>query len=250
MNPLVSVIITLYNYEKYITECLWSCFEQTYPSIEIIVVDDCSTDKSRLKAEQRLVMLSDKKFQLIYHPKNMGIAESKNTGIENASGKLITFIDADDMLTPESIEKRVKAFNKNPGLEFVHGYAYRIFGDLSYYKCLKKKFKLHGKYETVHAQTMMFRKEVFKKHGLFYTLHSKEDKEMTYRLGIHRESPLPTLVKHKKIETVCAYYRVHKNSAKSSRTPEQAKTLLEKFNNRIAQLKAEGITRENTPFES
>lgn len=248
MNPLVSIIITYYNYEKYIVDCLTSCFAQTYDNIEIIVVNDASEDKGYKKINL-LAWQHKANLKLITHPQNRGIAESKNTGIENANGELIAFIDADDMLTPKSIAKRVKAFSENNELDFVHGFAYHVEGDYSYKECLGKKFKLHGKTATINAQTMMFKREVFEKYGLFHTLHSKEDKEMMWRLGIHRDSPLPALVKHHKVPDMCAYYRVHKDSAKHSRTDGQREKLLKKFNKRIARLMKEGVTKENTYYE-
>lgn len=245
----VSIIITYYNYGQYIADCIQSCIEQNYENKEIIIVDDASTDNG-LEFLGEIDFSNIVSLKIITHKTNKGIAEAKNTGIKNATGDLITFIDADDMLTRKSIFRRVKVFKENPELEFVHGYAYRVKGDYTFKKCLKKKFKLHGKWETVNAQTMMFRKEVFEKFGLFYSLYSKEDKEMTYRLGIHPNSPLPTVVNHKKLKfgTVSAYYRVHSNSAKSNRTEKQKKWLENKFNKRMKILKKEGITRENTLF--
>jgi len=244
---VVSIIITLYNYEKYITDCLESCLNQTYNDYEIIVVDDKSTDDGAHIVWQYKIRHS-KKVKLLSHHKNMGIAKAKNTGVKASMGEIITFIDADDCLTVDSIEKRVKAFQKRPELEFVHGFAYSVKGNLTYDECLRRKFRIHGRKDRVHAQTTMYRRRVFEKYGLFFPIHSKEDKEMTYRLGLHPLSPLPKLVKSKKIKDICAYYRIHGDSAKHSRTEKEAKKLKQKFDERIKQLKKEGITKENTKW--
>jgi len=71
---------------------------------------------------------------------------------------------------------------------------------------------------------------------------------MWYRLGIHPLSPLPKLVKCKKIDEEVAFYRVNENSMKHSLSKKRKKELLKQFDKRIKQLKKEGITRENTPW--
>ena len=253
-NPKVSIIITAYNYKWYLQECLKSCFFQSYRPIEIIIVDDCSTDgtKEFLRTVNPLPEIEVKTYS---HTTNKGIAASKNTGIVNATGDLITFIDCDDCLTVNSITDRVNKFIKHPELDFVHGMAYHVKDDRgikhTYDQCLKNEFRLHGKKETVNSQTVMVRREVFDKYGLFYEpreMHSREDKCMWYRLGVHPKSPLSRKVKSKKIKAVCAYYRVHDVSAKHSRTPDQKKMLDKAFKKRIKQLKKEGITKNNTSF--
>ena len=245
----VSIIITSYNYLGYLKECLKSCFKQTYKNIEIIVVDDCSTDETRkyLDYLEPIVPCLIK----VYNYENMGIAFSKNSGILRATGDLITFIDADDLLTPISIAKRVKEFERHPELSLVHGQAFHMKDKSTYEEALKNGYRIHGKVETVNSQTVMIRREVFKKYGLFYEpreMHSREDKELWYRLGVHPKSPLKTKLKRKKIKYPCAYYRVHNNSAKHDRTKEQKEMLDKAFKKRIKKLKKEGITKENTRF--
>ena len=90
-NPKISVIIPSYNAEKYIGECLDSVLSQTYKNLEIIVIDDGSTDKSFTIAKSR------KKVKVIKQ-KNMGVSVARNTGIDTATGDYIHFIDADDKL--------------------------------------------------------------------------------------------------------------------------------------------------------
>ena len=89
-NPKISVIIPLYNTEKYIGECLDSVLSQTYQNLEIIVVDDCSTDNGVSIAKSRKVKVIEQK--------NMGVSVARNTGIDAATGEFLHFIDADDKL--------------------------------------------------------------------------------------------------------------------------------------------------------
>ena len=253
-EPLVSIVISYYDHLEYIESCIDSCYLQTYRNIEIIVVNDGSPDKGYVKVHQtdwKHRKVEDIGLILKAHSKNLGYAEAMNTGIKWSKGEFIVILDSDNMLTPDSIKVRVKAFRKKPALDIVYGLAYQI-GKESYKKCLKGKFPKHGKYDNrVHDQTVMFRKSVFYKVGLFCDMGHKlssTDKEMFYRLGIHPNSPLPRQVKSQMLEDYMVYYRVHSKSMKQSRDDKLKKELRKLFFNRIVRLIQEGLTRENTKW--
>ncbi|MCP4651217.1 MAG: glycosyltransferase family 2 protein [PVC group bacterium] len=254
MKPLVSIIITYYMYQDYVRDCIKSCFAQTHKPIEIILVDDCSPDVGHGSPVTLILPTPWTDYRYIRHETNQGYAKAKNTGIREATGEYITFIDADDCLTPDSIVKRVEAFK--PGIDFVHGNVYNVSNpNWSYEDMLANTKKLYKDPGTqryfkkqhrkkIHAQGMMFRKSVFERFGLYWDINSKADKEMNYRLGIHPESPLPKLIKHKKIDDFVSYYRRHKESMKSSLKEKEKQRLKELFNKRIKQLEKEGITKK------
>ena len=98
--PFFSVIIPLFNKEKYIENALKSILNQTFLDYEIIIVNDCSTDESITKIEAHL---SDK-IQLIHHQKNKGLSATRNTGIVNAKANYVTYLDADDLWKPTFLE--------------------------------------------------------------------------------------------------------------------------------------------------
>lgn len=104
-NPLVSVIVPVYNVERYLDECLNSIRQQTYENLEIIVVEDCSTDKS---LEVLSKYLNDQRIKLIRHEKNSGLSAARNTGIDAAKGDYIIFVDSDDLVHLLLIELCVK----------------------------------------------------------------------------------------------------------------------------------------------
>lgn len=109
MNKKVSVIIPIYNTEKYLADCLDSVLNQTYNNLEIILVNDGSTDSS-LKICQEY---SKKDSRIIVIDKtNAGVSNSRNKGIEKASGGYITFVDSDDRLELNAIEIMVKNLQK------------------------------------------------------------------------------------------------------------------------------------------
>ena len=100
-NPLVSVIVPVYNVEQYIDECLNSILQQTYENIEIIVVEDCSTDNSLKTLAKHL---NDPRVKLIQHKKNSGLSAARNTGIDAAKGGYVMFVDSDDYIHKNLIQ--------------------------------------------------------------------------------------------------------------------------------------------------
>lgn len=95
-NKLLSVIIPVYNVEKYIGECLESIITQSYQNIEIICIDDCSPDNSHTIIKQ--YAKKDDRIKYIKHEQNKGLGGSRNTGIKNAKGDYVVFIDSDDFI--------------------------------------------------------------------------------------------------------------------------------------------------------
>lgn len=238
----VGIIITNYNYKHYLKDSIESCMNQTYDNFIVIVVDDASTDGSLELI--KTYFTRDGIFRYFPNKTNKGIGASKNAGIMTAlinGCKYVTFCDADDILTLDSVDVRIRAMRKHK-LEFVHAQAFKVDG---------KNKGVQGKPKSINAQTTMYDINIFKKYGLFYEpreLHSKEDTEMVWRLGLHYDTPLPKLVKVKKIKKPVAYHRYHEQSAKSGRTKEQKKSLQKAFDKRISILKMDGITKGNTRF--
>ena len=101
-NPKVSVIIPVYNVEKYLKHCLDSVCNQTFKDIEIIIINDCSPDNSLqiIKEYQQ----KDDRIVLVDLKQNGGLANARNTGIKNSKCKYITFVDSDDWVSKDYIE--------------------------------------------------------------------------------------------------------------------------------------------------
>ena len=101
-EPLISVIVPVYNVSKYLRKNFYTLKNQTYKNLEIIFVDDGSTDKSGELCET--YKNEDNRVKVI-HKKNEGLGLARNTGIQNASGQYIMFIDSDDFVDVEMVEK-------------------------------------------------------------------------------------------------------------------------------------------------
>ena len=98
----VSIIVPVYNVEKYIERCIGSLVKQTLEDIEIVIVDDCSPDKSILIIEKYLAI--DKRIKILRHQNNMGLMWTRKTGYMAATGDYITFCDSDDYLPQNAVE--------------------------------------------------------------------------------------------------------------------------------------------------
>lgn len=109
MNDLISIIIPVYNVEKYIHECLESVVNQTYQKIEIIVVNDGSLDKSANIAQ---TYAEEDDRVIVYHKKNGGLSSARNFGIEKSKGEYLHFVDSDDVISPYMIENLYEACQK------------------------------------------------------------------------------------------------------------------------------------------
>ena len=112
-NPLVTVIIPTFNRRQWIGACLDSVRAQTYPHVETLVIDDCSSDGT----VEWLRTQPEYAFARVHvQPKNGGASIARNTGIKMASGELIVFIDSDDLLAPKHIETAVRVFQSQPNV--------------------------------------------------------------------------------------------------------------------------------------
>lgn len=117
----ISIIVPAYNVEQYIFECLNSVAFQTFNGvIECLVIDDCGQDKSINVAENFIDMYEGKvEFRIIHREKNGGLSAARNTGLKEACGDYIYFLDADDYITPDCIEKLVNTVERYPQAEMI-----------------------------------------------------------------------------------------------------------------------------------
>lgn len=106
--PLVSFVVTSYNYAQYIEQTLESIKAQTYKNFEIIIVDDCSNDNSSEVIENFIQFNQDYKITFIKHENNMGQLASMLDGLRIAQGVFVSFVDSDDVLLPEFCQTHVK----------------------------------------------------------------------------------------------------------------------------------------------
>lgn len=160
-NPLVSVIIPVYNTEKYLAESIESIFCQTYRPVELIVVDDGSTDGSAAVAQRyipRLTYLSQE---------HSGSSAARNTGLQVAHGDFYSFLDADDIWTENKLMLQFAAFQSNTDLD-------AVFGQVEQFYSPELDEKFHERVHCPHdwkpgycSSTMLVKRQAFWKVGIF-----------------------------------------------------------------------------------
>jgi hypothetical protein len=159
--PLVSVIVPVFNGEKFIPDAIDNIMSQNYPSIEIIIVNDGSTDDTE-KVINRLS--TDIRY---FKQENGGPASARNKGIKEASGEYIAFLDVDDLWPKDNLKKLVKELSQEHSLDVVHGYA-----QLAMHNPVTDVYDYQGNPVEAfpfYIGAALYRKTVFNKAGLFDT---------------------------------------------------------------------------------
>ena len=159
-NQLVSVIIPIYNGEAYLSEAIESVINQTYSPIELIIVDDGSTDNSKE------IALSYSQVNYIYQ-ENQGVAVARNTGIAKCQGEYIALLDQDDLWLPNKLELQVEYLNSHPEISYVLG-EQKIFleSGIEKPKWLKEEH-LNKQIPAYLLGALLARKSVFNQVGYF-----------------------------------------------------------------------------------
>lgn len=110
MNKKISVIVAVYNTEKYLDRCIESLLNQTYKNMELVIVEDCSTDSSRKLLKK---YKENKNIKVFYNMENRGLSYSRNYGLKKSTGDFIGYIDSDDYVEPDYYEKLMSSIKDN-----------------------------------------------------------------------------------------------------------------------------------------
>ena len=111
-NPLVSIIVPIYNTEEYLQDCIESLIHQSYNTLEIILINDCSPDRCAVICDE--YAQKDSRIKVIHHKENGGLSIARNTGIDASTGEYLFFVDSDDWLALDTIKillEKMSAYN-------------------------------------------------------------------------------------------------------------------------------------------
>lgn len=185
----ISVIIPTYNREKMIERAVRSVLVQTYTNLEVIVVDDCSTDHT----EQVVEEIGDSRIKYYKLQKNGGAGHARNAGVKFASAELIAFHDSDDVWRPEKLEKQMNYWEKHPEFSMIYCpyLSHRLDGELRQTPNSGMWGDLEGDIfysllvrNSIGAPTILMKKECFWNCGGFDdSLKSLEDWEFVLRFA-------------------------------------------------------------------
>ena len=123
MNELVSIIVPVYNVEKYIDRCINSIIDQDYANWELILIDDGSTDNSGKRCDQ---YASERSNIYVIHQKNQGVSTARNVGIQIAKGEYFLFVDSDDWISPQMLSSML---GKNKDADLIVCDSYDVITD-------------------------------------------------------------------------------------------------------------------------
>ena len=170
-NPLVSVLIATYNSVDFVEDTVRSIMNQTYTNIEIVIVDDASTDGT-MKILEKLSK-EDKRIKLSQNKKNLGITGNMNNGILKCTGKYIAILDGDDWAYPYRLEEQVKLMEKDEEVVLCSGYMDICDEDLNVQTTRKYPLKdteirkVMVKYNPISHPSSMWRKDSLLKTDLY-----------------------------------------------------------------------------------
>lgn len=117
-EPLISIVVPVYNVEQYLNECVKSIIDQTYKNIEIILVDDGSKDSSGSICDEYAKI--DSRISVI-HKENGGLSDARNAGLRNAHGEYVLFVDSDDYITLDATERFCQIINQKGDIDIIIG---------------------------------------------------------------------------------------------------------------------------------
>lgn len=207
MMDLISIIVPVYNVEKYIIETVKSVEAQTYSEWELLLVEDCSTDDTAQRIEAYIRERADSRIRMIRQPSNMGAARARNRGLAEAKGRYIAYLDADDLWVPGKLERELAFMEETnaafafTGYEFANergegtGKVVRVPATLSYRQALSNT--------TIFTTTVMFDTEKIDRELLEMPVIKSEDTALWWKVlrnGYTAYGLDENLVKYRRIE--------------------------------------------------
>ena len=147
--PVLSIIMPLYNSERFIGQAIQSILTQSFKDFELIIIDDASSDGSLDIVKE----FKDSRIRILRNEKNQGISFTRNKGLNVASGRFIAPFDSDDVAMPDKFEKQVRFLESHPGYGMIGSWARLIDQNGNF---LKKRWKLQAKPEAI-AAILLFR---------------------------------------------------------------------------------------------
>lgn len=217
VNPIISIIVPVYNVEEYLEECITSILHQEFSEFELILVDDGSTDRSGSLCNE--YAKKDERIAVI-HQKNAGLSEARNTGIQAAKGSFISFLDSDDFIHPAMYQLLYQNVEESDSDISVCDFQYIYSHKQAIAESVKNEYKVISNLEAVEsivrdgdrkmitAWCKLYRKNLFED-LTFPKGRYHEDEYITYRLFYQANTVAVS-------EAKLYYYRQRNNSITGS----------------------------------
>ncbi len=225
-TPLVTVVMPVYNAGKYVHPAIESILNQSYSNLEIIVINDGSTDNSK----NTILNFEDPRLRFFENPGNLGIVRTRNRGLDEAKGKYIAVMDSDDIALPDRIKIQVDFLENNPEYGMCASYFQTIDGNDKILKTahfptndrdVRSNLLVHN---CICHSTVMMRVELAKEIKYETEFDVIEDYLLWYKIS--------RVTKIINLPVYTTYYRVHGNNISTTRNTHVFK-LIDKMNIRI-----------------
>lgn len=222
MTTKVSIIIPCFNQDKYVGEAIYSALNQTYNNVEIVIINDASTDNSKKVITDFALKYPNIVF--LNNEENRGVVYSRNTAIDTASGEYILPLDADDKIDPTYVEKAVEILENNPEIGFVYCNVERFGSKIKKWRNTdfeESKF-LFGEHAITCAS--LFRKSDFERLGKYkqYMTYGYEDWDLWLTFYENGLKPY-------KIQQTLFYYRLSKQESRSDIVEKHSPTMFKEL---------------------
>lgn len=220
-DPLLSVVMPVYNGEKYLAEAIESVLSQSYSHFEFIIIDDGSTDGTELVVSE--YVKKDARIRYLKLEKNAGISNALNIGIKFSKGEYVVRMDCDDIACPDRFSKQWQYFRENAASTDILGSYFCLFYDESPNECMTipvSSRNFHDGNSPVHHPTCMIKRDIFFQHGWYDSEYDNaEDVDLWFRWFAKG-------VRFSNLEEVLYKKRVHKGSVSVSRIKHQVYIML------------------------
>ncbi len=218
----LSVIIPIYSVSDYVERCLNSVMAQTYPDFECIIINDCTPDDSIEKCERMIADYDGPiEFKILHHEYNRGLSAARNTGTDAATGEYIYYLDSDDWISNDCIQRMVNVANQDDDIEMVMGGIERVGDDIQWNHFLSEgiytsdfiEYACQYKIYTM-AWNKLLKLDFIKSHNL------------SFKEGLLHEDVLWSiqvacfLKKMAAIEDKTYFYRIRENSIQTNKSKE------------------------------
>lgn len=225
-KPLVSVIMPVYNSEKYLDKAIQSILNQTYTNFEFIIIDDCSKDKSWNIIQK--YAKKDKRIKAVRNKENLNVVKTRNKGFSLISKKseFIAIMDADDISVVERIEKQVKFFEENKDYYLIGSHNIiidekdEIIGRRTYPLTDNDVRKVFTKYDPLSQPTAMMRTKILKTVGKYNEKYNRcQDYDLWFRIA--------DKYKVGNVDDYLLKYRISKTQGKTTHLKETIRNTVE-----------------------
>lgn len=205
--PKISVIIPVYNTEKYLSECLDSVLKQTFTDIEVICVNDGSSDNSAKILEQYAAR--DKRIRIVMNQQNYGLSYTRNTGINLANGEYICFIDSDDIIDSNFLEVLLQQIQDyNADISMAH---LKIFDENKVFESKQKNLVTNNLNKKIHNMPLgsvcdkLFKTKLIRENQIYFPVGRYFEDNIFLICALFYSDKIAIT------NTTCYYYRINNN---------------------------------------